>query len=297
MSKSSEGTQVSVIGLGNMGSALAEALLAKGHGVTVWNRTTSKCEALAAAGAAVAASVAEAVAVAHVVLVCVIDHDASVALLQTDDVAGALHGKRLVQLSTVTEDQSRAMAEWANAKGASYLAGSILGLPQDVTGGSAIVVYSGPRDTFDDSREVFLALGGNPQHVGEDIGAAVTFDRVYYAFAYGMTQSFIQGAALAHAKGFSIEAYANIALARLPTFVWKLQVFADMIAARNHGGAQASLDVFKDSFVGTLQMCRDLGVDDSLPSAMMDNFARASAAGYGEQEISALFEVLIGDNR
>ena len=50
MTESSEGKQVCVIGLGNMGSALAEALLTSGHSVTVWNRTTSKCDGLAAAG-------------------------------------------------------------------------------------------------------------------------------------------------------------------------------------------------------------------------------------------------------
>ncbi len=36
--------RVSVIGLGNMGSALAEALINAGHEVTVWNRTPGKCD-------------------------------------------------------------------------------------------------------------------------------------------------------------------------------------------------------------------------------------------------------------
>ena len=51
MTQSSEGKQVCVIGLGNMGSVLAEALLAEHHGVTVWNRISSKCGPLVEAGA------------------------------------------------------------------------------------------------------------------------------------------------------------------------------------------------------------------------------------------------------
>ena len=51
MSESKQSQDVSVIGIGNMGSALAEALIANGHRVTVWNRTAAKCEALADAGA------------------------------------------------------------------------------------------------------------------------------------------------------------------------------------------------------------------------------------------------------
>jgi 3-hydroxyisobutyrate dehydrogenase-like beta-hydroxyacid dehydrogenase len=41
----------SVLGLGNMGSALGGALLAAGHDVTVWNRTPSRMEPLKAKGA------------------------------------------------------------------------------------------------------------------------------------------------------------------------------------------------------------------------------------------------------
>ena len=51
---------VSVIGIGNMGSALAEALLAAGFIVTVWNRTTSKAQRVAEQGAVLADSPAAA---------------------------------------------------------------------------------------------------------------------------------------------------------------------------------------------------------------------------------------------
>ncbi len=297
MTGSSEAREICVIGLGNMGSALAEALLAKDHRVTVWNRTASKCEKLAAAGASVAASVSEAAAAAQAIVLCVTDHEAGESLLRTDGVADALRGKLLVQLSTMTADQSRATALWAEAQGAVYLEGSILGLPQDVTGGSATIIYAGSRDAYDDHIEVFRALGGDPQFISGEIGAAVTFDKVYYAFAYGMTQAFIQGAALAHANGFSIEAYSGTVAARLPAFVWKLKQFGEMIAARNHDDVQCRLDVHASAFADTLAMCRELGVDDALPAAMMRNFDRADAAGHGHQEISALFEVLIPDGK
>jgi 3-hydroxyisobutyrate dehydrogenase-like beta-hydroxyacid dehydrogenase len=297
MTGSNEGEKVCVIGLGLMGSALAEALLASGHRVTVWNRTASKCEALAKAGAAVAATVSEAVAAAQAIFLCVTDHEAGDSLLRTDGVADALRGKLLVQLSTMTADQSRATALWAEARGAVYLEGSILGLPLDVTGGSAIVVYAGPQDAYDDNIEVFRALGGDPQFISEEIGAAVTFDKVYYAFAYGMMHAFMQGAALAHANGFSIEAYSGTVAARLPTSVWKLKQFGEMIAARNHDDVQCRLDVHAAAFADTLAMCRKLGVDDALPAAMMRNFERADAAGHAHQEITALFEVLIPDGK
>ena len=52
--------QVTLIGIGKMGSGIAKSLLRAGHRVTVFNRTRSRAEALRADGAIVATSVAEA---------------------------------------------------------------------------------------------------------------------------------------------------------------------------------------------------------------------------------------------
>jgi 3-hydroxyisobutyrate dehydrogenase-like beta-hydroxyacid dehydrogenase len=127
MTALTESNDVCVIGLGNMGSALAEALLANDQSVIVWNRTPSKCDALATAGAAVAESVADAAAAAKVTVICVTDHQAGMSLLQTDDVASSLRGKLLVQLSIVTGEESRELGRWAKENGITYLDGSILG--------------------------------------------------------------------------------------------------------------------------------------------------------------------------
>ena len=62
--------RVGVIGLGKMGSALADTLLAKGFEVEVWNRTPAKAEHLVKAGAKLALSVADAARNANVLVVC-----------------------------------------------------------------------------------------------------------------------------------------------------------------------------------------------------------------------------------
>lgn len=80
---------VTVIGLGAMGQALAGAFLDAGHPTTVWNRSTDKGEALLARGAVRAASAEEAVLASGLVVVCVVDHDASRTI---DLVFGAVAG-------------------------------------------------------------------------------------------------------------------------------------------------------------------------------------------------------------
>ena len=83
---------VGVIGLGLMGRPIAANLLKKGFSLTVWNRTASRAEALAAQGARVAASPREAAAAADVLITIVSDPPAVEQVLWGAD--GALGGLR-----------------------------------------------------------------------------------------------------------------------------------------------------------------------------------------------------------
>src|SRR5262245_26856623 len=85
---------VSVIGLGAMGSALARALLRGGRRVTVWNRTCAKADPLVREGVGLAPSAAAAVAVSPVVVVCVDDYEATKKILDTEEVILSLAGRR-----------------------------------------------------------------------------------------------------------------------------------------------------------------------------------------------------------
>ena len=71
---------ISVIGLGAMGSALAQALVKAGHSVTVWNRSRAKIAPLEALGAKGAESVSEAVKASPLVVVSIGNYAATNAL-------------------------------------------------------------------------------------------------------------------------------------------------------------------------------------------------------------------------
>jgi 3-hydroxyisobutyrate dehydrogenase-like beta-hydroxyacid dehydrogenase len=292
MTNANHSGTVSVIGIGNMGSALAEALLAAGFTVTVWNRTVPKAERMVEQGAILADSPAAAALNSENTIVCVTDHAAFVSVIHNDSVATALEGKHLIQLGVVTAEQARETDAWAQARNIGYLEGSILGLPHNVKNATATLVCSGPKSLFDAVQEQ-LSVFGNPQLVSEIIGNAYEFDKVYYSFAYATMLGFIQGAALAQASGFSIDAYTSIVLERIPNVSENFKKFGEQIANRNHDGDQASLAVWGDAYAKSLELCRALKVDDTLPAALMKNFEKAKSEGYGDSEITAIFEVLL----
>ena len=90
--------RLAVLGLGNMGSALAHCLLKAGYNVSVWNRTQSKSKALGEAGAQVCASPDEAIAASDIAIVCIKSHEDTVELVSGLSVS--LAGKTICDMST-----------------------------------------------------------------------------------------------------------------------------------------------------------------------------------------------------
>jgi 3-hydroxyisobutyrate dehydrogenase-like beta-hydroxyacid dehydrogenase len=290
MTAASPGHRVAVLGLGNMGSALAEALLTAGHEVFVWNRTAAKAEPLMAAGAVVVGSAAEAAAAANPVIVCVTDHGASRSILERDDMAAALRGKLLVQLSTVTAEESRDLGGWAEAHAIAYLDGSILGYPENVRREGCTVVYSGPKRDFEAVEDVLAALGGNPQHVADAVGGAVVFDKTIYAYHYGSLLAFLHGAAICHAAGFPVELYASEIAIQGPAT--KIR-FAEMIAKRRYDDPSCAKETDAAAYDHVVRLSEAYGIDGALAQTVARYFERGIAAGRGQQETAALFEVLL----
>ena len=134
---------VSMIGLGNMGSALARAIAQAGHDLTVWNRSGEKCRPLAYEGASVALSVGEAVSRSDVIVVCVRGYDVATALFDNPAIAGSLAGKTLIQLGHGVPTEVAAAADWFTAHGAAYLDGAIMAFPESVGKAECQILISG----------------------------------------------------------------------------------------------------------------------------------------------------------
>ncbi|MEU6755740.1 NAD(P)-binding domain-containing protein [Streptomyces sp. NPDC046685] len=174
---------LTLLGLGDMGTALARTWLAAGHPLTVWNRTAAKAEALAAEGAVVAPSPAAAVAANTLVVVCLLDDPTVGSALDGID----LTGKDLVNLTTGTPAEGRARAAWAEARGARFVDGGIMATPTmiGVPEAGGYVFYSGSRALFDAHRTA-LEVPAGARFVGADPGHAALHDVALLSAMYGL---------------------------------------------------------------------------------------------------------------
>jgi len=164
--------RVAVVGLGKMGTPIAERILDAGYRLAVWNRTRSRAEPLEARGATVLGSAADAFIEADVCVTMVADDDALEAVAP-EVLAGARPGTTLVDMSTVSVAASERVAERATAAGVEFLRSPVSGNPTVVRGGTLTLVVSGPEGTARRLDGLLRSIGPKVFYVGEGERARV----------------------------------------------------------------------------------------------------------------------------
>ncbi|MFE3247958.1 NAD(P)-dependent oxidoreductase [Streptomyces sp. NPDC059209] len=280
---------VTVLGLGLMGQALAEAFLREGHPTTVWNRTASRAEPLVAKGAALADSVADAVAASPLVIVCVLDYDAVRELL--DPVAGTLDGRVLVNLTSGTSEGARETARWAAEHGGTYLDGAILTDPDGVGTADAVILYSGPRATFEAHEPTLGLIGGGTTHLGEDHGLSSLYDVAVLGLMWGVLNSFLQGAAVLGAAGVDASTFAQLATRSVKMVADWVPGYAEQIDKGVYPAVDATLNTHLASMDHLVHESEFLGVSAEFPRFVRAMAQRSVANGHGAEGYASMIEL------
>ncbi len=165
-------TRVGFLGLGIMGAPMALNLVRAGFAVTVWNRTPERCDALAAAGAAVGASPAAVAAASDVVFAMLADPAAAreVALGPGGAVEGLSPGKGYIDASTVDAATAAAVAAAVRATGAAFLEAPVSGSKAPAEQGKLIFLASGDEELFEAARPLLGAMGKASVFLGARAG-------------------------------------------------------------------------------------------------------------------------------
>ncbi|MGW7689739.1 NAD(P)-dependent oxidoreductase [Streptomyces asiaticus] len=211
MSIYSEQSAVTVLGLGPMGRALADAFLDAGLRITVWNRTPGRDRELIERGAVGASSAEEAVAASALTVVCVVNYDASDAILRRDAVIEALKGRTVVNLSADTPDRARDTADWAADHGIRYLDGAIMTPTTTMGTPASVFLHSGPAELYQEHRPVLEALAGTHTHLGEEIGRAAAYDIALLDIFWTAMAGYAHALAVARAEGITARELAPFA--------------------------------------------------------------------------------------
>jgi 3-hydroxyisobutyrate dehydrogenase len=160
---------IGFIGLGIMGRGMAHNLLKAGFDLTVWNRTASKADELATAGAQVAASPADLAARCGIILVCISDTPdvQQVILGQSGVLEGLKPGALVIDHSTISPQVTRQLAAKLAEKGAYMLDAPVSGGSEGASSGTLSIMVGGPADQFERALPYLQAEGKAITHVGD----------------------------------------------------------------------------------------------------------------------------------
>ncbi|MFH8613710.1 NAD(P)-dependent oxidoreductase [Streptomyces sp. NPDC017979] len=282
---------VTVIGLGGMGRALAGAFLDAGHPTTVWNRTPGKEGDLVERGAVVAASAEEAVRASGLTLVCLLDYDASDAVLEP--LADALAGRTLVNVTSDVPERCRRTAAWAEQHGIAYLDGAVM-VPVPVVGTEhGLLFHAGPRDVFERHEDTLRALGGRTEYVGVDHGRAAAFDLALLDFFYGAISGMIHAFGMAKEEGVDavdVAPYMATIAAILPPM---LPVHAAEVDTRTYGTGGGGLGMMATAVDHVAHLARSHKLDSAQIDAIKRTADRAKELGHGDHTWAATYEALL----
>jgi 3-hydroxyisobutyrate dehydrogenase-like beta-hydroxyacid dehydrogenase len=152
------------VGLGVMGSRMAELLLDKGHTVTIYNRTRDKAQPLLEKGMRWADSPKAVAAASDVLFTSVSDAKALAAITDGPDgiIAGMTAGKVLVDMSTVSPESSREIAAKVRAAGGDMVDAPVSGTVATLNEGKLLVMVGGRKEAFERVRPLLDDLTSGP---------------------------------------------------------------------------------------------------------------------------------------
>lgn len=278
------------MGLGIMGSRMAERLVRAGFDLTVWNRTPGKANGLKALGAKEAASPKEAASDADVMMTMLADPASVEKVAFKEGMIDALPaGALYIDMTTVSPETSRRLNDACGKRGVGFLDAPVTGSKPAAASGELLLMVGGEAAVLDRARPALKPMSKKIVHMGP-AGMGSLMKLVNNLSMAGAAQAFFEGLILGRRGGLSgeamMEVLTNGALAS-PLLKMKGEAVLNQnfepLFSLKHMAKDIRLAV-KESQKKNLQ----------LPVTELVNrlFSMAEEMGLGEEDYAALIKLL-----
>ncbi len=279
---------IGFIGLGIMGYPMAENLLKAGNAVTVYNRTRSKAESLAADGASIAPIVADVARAASVIFICV-GGTADVEQIAEELLLAIRPGALIVDTTTISPTASRRLAARFSKCGAQFLDAPCTGSKAGATNATLTFMVGGEKAAFDRARPYLEAMGKKIFHTGGQ-GTGLQVKLTQNLIGALTCQAMAEGFVLARKAGISpslvLEVLQN-SVARNPMIDGKLP----LVITRNFAPHFSLKWMHKDLGL-MLESANELQVPLPATALVRELFGAGIAMGHGEEDFASAIRVI-----
>jgi len=199
------------LGLGIMGRAMAANLLQAGLGVSVWNRTSEKCEPLIKLGARYGTSPAEVVTNSDIIFAMVSDPAAARELCfgRQGVLEGITPGKGYIDVSTVDPHTSIEIGRAIHEKGGRFLEAPVSGSKKPAEDGALVFLCAGDESLHQEAIPALEVMGRKTFYLG-GLGKGAKMKLVINMIMGTMMTAFGEGLALGEKAGLNMDDILNV---------------------------------------------------------------------------------------
>jgi 3-hydroxyisobutyrate dehydrogenase-like beta-hydroxyacid dehydrogenase len=277
--------KIGLVGLGRMGSAMAQRLAEQGFEVVAWDHGEEARRAAKARGVLVAAD-ARAVADAAAIVISIITEDHGVRGLFTGGfLATEVTGKLFVEMSTLQPMTGRELAPLVAAKGARLIESPVLGTIPSVREGKLLALAGGAAEDLERARAVLDKLARRVVHLGPN-GSGYAMKLAVNLGLGAYIQALSESLALGMKQGLTLAQMLDV-LKEAPTATGWLQSKIPVLLG---GKADVTLDIrtMRKDIMSAVATGALSGVPMPLGAGTLASFSAAVAGGAGDGDLAEL---------
>ncbi|OKH39687.1 hydroxyacid dehydrogenase [[Phormidium ambiguum] IAM M-71] len=217
--------KVGFLGTGLMGKPLAQRLLAAKIPVIAYNRTASKLAELKAAGAQIVEDPENAIANSDCIILMLTNAAAIEQVLLSDSAKTQLKGRTIIQMGTISPQESQEIEKQVIAAGGEYLEAPVLGSIPEAEAGKLIVMVGATPEQFAKWSNLLQNFGSEPRLIGA-VGTAAAVKLALNQLIASLTTAFALSLSLVQKQGVEIETFMELlrqSALYAPTFDKKLK--------------------------------------------------------------------------
>jgi 3-hydroxyisobutyrate dehydrogenase len=283
--------RIGFAGLGTMGAAMAQHLVAAFPEVTVWNRTPGRDEALVRAGASRASSPAELAARSDVVVLCVTDAPQVEEVLFSSDgaAAGLRPGSLVIDCSTISPLRALAIAERLSEQGVGFVDAPVSGGSEGAQKGTLTIMVGGGDDDVLRARPILEVMGTTVTHLGP-VGAGQWTKAINQVILAGTYLGVAEGMALGLKAGLDMEKVVN-ALVGGAAGSWVLANRSGRMIT-NEYPLGFKIELHRKDLAIALDLAEKSGVEVAVASLAARYEDELIASGHGNDDNAALARIV-----
>lgn len=278
---------VGFVGIGHMGAPMARNLLRAGIPLTIWNRSSEKCDALIDIGAEQAVSLEDLFTRSTTVLLMLLDSAAIDGVLArgTRTFATRVCGKSIVNLGTTSPEYSQQLELDVIAAGGTYVEAPVSGSQQPAEHGQLIGMVAGREDAVERILPLLAPLCTRVFHCGL-VPGALRMKLAANHYLIGMVTVLAETTHAARGAHVDLHTLRQVLDAGpMASIVSRTKL--DKLIAREFSPQAAIRDVSTIAEL-VLGQCQDSGQDTPLIRHCASLFRQALTDGHGDKDMAAV---------